>query len=106
MPAKTTHPLDKLTFDNRFVRELPGDPETDNYRRQVYAACYSYVTPTPVSQPRLVAYSRAAAASLGLSDADCLSEDFVQIFAGNRLAEGMMPYATCYGGHQFGYWAG
>ena len=106
MPPKTTTPLDQLTFDNRFVSELPGDPETDNYRRQVYSACYSYVTPTPVSQPRLVAYSTEAAQSLGLSAADCLSEDFAQIFAGNRLAKGMMPYATCYGGHQFGYWAG
>ena len=28
------------------------------------------------------------------------------MFAGNRLLDGMDPYATVYGGHQFGNWAG
>ena len=36
----------------------------------------------------------------------CESENFVQVFAGNRLSAGMDSYATCYGGHQFGHWAG
>ena len=35
--------LDILTFDNSFTRELPADPETENYRRQVKQACYSRV---------------------------------------------------------------
>lgn len=99
-------PLDNLLFDNSFVRELPADPEPDNYRRQVYAACYSWALPTVVSQPKMVAYSSVLAAELGLSEADCESEDFCQIFVGNRLAKGMQAYAMCYGGHQFGHWAG
>lgn len=98
--------LNALRFDNRFIRELPGDPETDNYRRQVYAACYSRVPPTSVSQPKLVAYSREMAEQLGLSETDCRSAEFKQIFAGNGLSTGMEPYACCYGGHQFGHWAG
>ncbi len=49
--------LENLTFDNRFTRELPADPETENSRRQVMQACYSRVQPTPVAQPRLVAYA-------------------------------------------------
>ncbi|WFP49719.1 YdiU family protein [Methylomonas sp. EFPC3] len=101
-----SYSLDCLRFDNRFVRELPGDTEPDNFRRQVYGACYSLVQPTPVKSPRLVAYSAEVAAELGLSDQDCLSEDFCQVFAGNRLAAGMQPFAMCYGGHQFGHWAG
>jgi uncharacterized protein YdiU (UPF0061 family) len=28
------------------------------------------------------------------------------VFAGNRLLPGTEPYAACYGGHQFGNWAG
>jgi uncharacterized protein YdiU (UPF0061 family) len=28
------------------------------------------------------------------------------VLAGNRLVPGMQPYAACYGGHQFGSWAG
>lgn len=98
--------LERLHFDNRFTAELPGDPERANYRRQVQGACYARVAPTPVAAPRLVAFSPEAASLLDLSAADCLSEAFVQIFAGNRLLPGMDPYATCYGGHQFGHWAG
>jgi uncharacterized protein YdiU (UPF0061 family) len=98
--------LDKLIFDNRFVRELPADLETDNSRRQVVGACYSRVLPIKTSQPQMVAYSREVAELLDLTPEDCESDDFLQVFSGNRLAAGMYPYATCYGGHQFGYWAG
>ena len=31
---------------------------------------------------------------------------FAEVFVGNRLLPGMKPIATCYGGHQFGNWAG
>ena len=102
----TPSALDALHFDNAFVRELPGDPEPANTRRQVNGACYSRVAPTPVRAPRLVAWSAEVAALLDLDDASCRSEDFVQIFAGNRLLPGMDPFAMCYGGHQFGNWAG
>lgn len=101
-----SQPLNTLRFDNRFVKELPADPEIENYRRQVYAACYSHVNPTTVNQPVLVAYSREVAEELGLSDAVCQTDDFCQVFSGNRLVPGMQPHASCYGGHQFGNWAG
>ena len=32
--------------------------------------------------------------------------ELVEILAGNRVIAGMAPYAACYGGHQFGAWAG
>ena len=98
--------LERLTFDNRFFTELPADPAPDNRRRQVFGACYSRVNPTPVAAPKVVAVSREVAESLGLSEADCQSEAFAQVFGGNALIEGMTPYAMCYGGHQFGNWAG
>lgn len=98
--------LDALTFDNRFVRELPADLETQNEPRQVVGACYSNVLPTPVRQPRTVAFAKEVADLLDLSEDICESADFAQVFAGNRLAKGMEAYATCYGGHQFGEWAG
>ncbi|MEQ1635111.1 MAG: protein adenylyltransferase SelO [Methylococcales bacterium] len=98
--------LDDLIFDNRFIHELPDDPDVSNKRRQVYGACYSRVLPTPVANPSLVAYSREVADFLDLTREACGSEVFTQIMAGNRLAKGMEPYATCYGGHQFGQWAG
>ena len=98
--------LEQLSFDNRFVRELPGDPQSANTRRQVYGACYSRVLPVQAPSPRLVAYSRESAALLGLSEADCQSPLFTRIFSGNIVLPGMEPHAACYGGHQFGRWAG
>ena len=97
--------LAALTFDNRFVAELPADPESENFRRQV-AACYSHVDPTPVARPRLIGWSPEAAALLDLPADPGDGEALAEVFAGNRLLSGMQPVATCYGGHQFGNWAG
>ena len=91
-----------MEFDNRFVRELPGDAEQSLRRRQVLGACWSSVIPTPVSRPYLIAYSREVAAMIGLSDADVHAPWFPEVFGGNRLLDGMQPFAACYGGHQFG----
>ncbi len=93
-------------FDNRFVRELPGDPEEGRHVRQVYGACYSRVEPTPVRAPALLAWSPEVAGLLGIDDADIRSQVFAEVFGGNALLPGMEPYAACYGGHQFGNWAG
>src|SRR4051812_13607240 len=95
-----------LRFDNSFVRDLPADPSTDNRVRQVHGACYSRVAPTPVADPRLVACAREVAQLIGLGEDDCHSNEFAAVFAGNQLLPGMDPYAACYGGHQFGSWAG
>jgi uncharacterized protein YdiU (UPF0061 family) len=98
--------LQSLQFDNRFTRELPADPGTGSMRRQVRNALYSRVEPTPVSAPRLVACWREVAELLGLDPGVCESPAFAEVFSGNRLVPGMDPHATCYGGHQFGNWAG
>ena len=95
-----------VSFDNRFVSELPGDPDASNERRQVLHACWSSVAPTPVSAPRTIAVSRDVAAMVGFTGADITTQEFADVFAGNRLIDGMQPYAACYGGHQFGTWAG
>lgn len=93
-------------FDNAFVRELPADPETAPGVRQVQGALYSRVQPTPVAAPRLLAYSAEMAARLGLDEAALRSPEFAQVFGGNALLPGMQPFASNYGGHQFGHWAG
>lgn len=98
--------LHELLFDNRLVRELPADPETENYRRQVTGAIYSRVNPTPVSNPQLLAGAAEVAALLDLPATIFQHAEFAQVFAGNQLLAGMEPHACCYGGHQFGNWAG
>ncbi|MDT3669179.1 MAG: YdiU family protein [Aromatoleum sp.] len=98
--------MKSLAFDNRFVHELPGDPEPSPHVRQVHGACYSRVMPTPVRAPQLIAWSPEVAALVGFDEADVRSPEFAAVFAGNALMPGMEPYAACYGGHQFGNWAG
>src|SRR5690606_19946447 len=98
------HAVAMLRFDNAFLRELPGDPETGPRRRQVQAM-WSRVRPEPVSAPRLLAYSREMADTLGFDTATVRSQAFAEVFGGNALWPGMDPFAGNYGGHQFGHWA-
>lgn len=102
----TVYSLNELHFDNRFVRELPADKEPENYCRQVEGACYSFVNPTATSNPSLIAYSPEVAELLNLSQESCESTQFSRVFSGNELLPAMQPFAMCYGGHQFGNWAG
>ncbi len=94
------------SFDNRFFSELPADPIRENSLRQVQGAAYSHAQPTPVSAPRLLAWTPEVAAAIGLSVGDVESAEFLAAFSGNALLPGMQPYAVAYGGHQFGHWAG
>ena len=104
--TNTAEPFTRWRFDNQFILQLPGDSETENFRRQVYAACYSLVRPKTAAQPKLVDYSKAMAQQLDLTEQDCQSVWFTQVMAGNQLLPEMQAYASCYGGHQFGHWAG
>jgi len=103
---QTVRNLDELQFDNQFTRNLPADEEAKNFRRQVTGACYSRVLPTKVARPQLVAYSKEVADLLDLSADTVKSDEFAAVFAGNQVLAGMDPFAMCYGGHQFGNWAG
>jgi len=99
--------MENLNFDNTFVRELPADPELQNNTRQVYGSLFSYVSPTPTStEPYLVAYSREVCELLDLDPAECERPEFPLIMSGSAPLPGSKPYAQCYGGHQFGTWAG
>ncbi|HEX7841746.1 MAG TPA: YdiU family protein [Kofleriaceae bacterium] len=94
----------QLRYTDRFVRDLPGDPRDDNRTREVLRACYSRVAPTQVARPELVALVPEVAALIELDPHP--TPELVEVLAGNRVVEGMAPYAACYGGHQFGTWAG
>ncbi len=96
--------IDQLRLASRFVSELPGDPREDNRIRQVMGACYSRVAPTQVAKPELLVLVPEVAALLDLSPEP--TPELAEVLAGNRVLPGMAPYAACYGGHQFGSWAG
>jgi uncharacterized protein YdiU (UPF0061 family) len=94
----------ELRFTDRFVRALPADPREDLNIRQVHEACYSRVQPTAVPKPELIVLVPEVAALLDLDPTP--TPELTQVLAGNRVLPGMKPYAACYGGHQFGTWAG
>jgi uncharacterized protein YdiU (UPF0061 family) len=96
--------IEHLRLTDRFVRELPGDPIEANHTRQVLRACYSRVQPTAVAKPELLVLVPEVAALLDLDPRP--TPALVDVLAGNRVLPGMAPYAACYGGHQFGTWAG
>lgn len=98
--------LERLNFDNQFTQNLPADVNPVSSRRQVRNACYSRVLPTKVTDPKLIAWSREVAELLDLDDDPFATTEAGEVFGGNRVLAGMDPFAMCYGGHQFGNWAG
>lgn len=96
----------KLNIKDTFNKELPADPILENSRRQVEKACYSYVEPKHTSKPEVIHVSKEMASSLGISEEDIASDEFRDVFTGNTIMANTNPFAMCYGGHQFGNWAG
>lgn len=82
---------------------LPADPDPQNTTRPVRGATHSWVRPTPVRIPKLRGWSESLAAVLHLSRRE---EDICRVLSGNFVPDGLTPFAACYGGHQFGNWAG
>lgn len=93
-------------LENRFVSELPGDPVLENRTRQVTGSCYSLVTPRLFPNASLLAWSQELGAELGFSPTTLGLERFTAFVSGNEPLPEMQSYALCYGGHQFGHWAG
>lgn len=105
----------KLPADSLFP--TPADshktPRHEIGPRQVRDALFTWVRPQTVESPELLAVSPAAMRDLGIKEGDEKTDDFVNTVAGNKLQgwdeeklEGGYPWAQCYGGFQFGQWAG
>ncbi len=90
--------LESANFHSRFVDELPGE-EGPARPRAVQNALYSLVKPTPVRDPKLLAWSKDLALRFGI-------EPNAALLAGNFVPNHAKPFAARYGGHQFGNWAG
>jgi len=95
-----------LNIQDTFNKELPADTNRNNFPRQVFEACFSFVTPKPPAKPELLHVSDEMLLAIGLQKDDKNSEEFLNIFSGKKVLENTTPYAMCYGGHQFGHWAG
>ena len=116
--------LRDLPKSNTFTSVLPPDPEfrtptiSHNASREqlgpriVKGALYTFVRPEGTEEPELLGISRTAIRDIGLKEGEEATEDFKALVAGNKLfwdkstKEGIYPWAQCYGGYQFGSWAG
>lgn len=97
--------LDELKLRQSVQDTLPGD-RGSNQIRQTPGVCYAYVAPRTPHSPSLVALSDEMVDALELHPQITASPEFLHLVSGGELPEGMDPYAWCYGGHQFGHWAG
>ncbi len=61
---------------------------------------FTRLDPTPVKEPKLLAWNADLAALLGIEGGD--AETRAQVFGGNAVPEGAAPLAQLYAGHQFG----
>ncbi|MFT4678026.1 MAG: hypothetical protein ACI84C_001468 [Flavobacteriales bacterium] len=98
--------LNSLHIHDFFTKELPADPIEQGKERQVKGSCFSYIDPTVPAKPSVVHIADEVADLIGLNKEDMGSEDFIKIFSGAEVMNGTKPFAMCYGGHQFGNWAG
>jgi hypothetical protein len=94
--------LETLVFDNRALRTLPIDKEERNYVRTVNNSCFSLVSPTPLSNPQLVSYSKPALRLIDIDDQQINRNEFIEYFSGNKIIPGSETASHCYCGHQFG----
>jgi len=109
----------------KFTSALPPDskfptpaishatPRDEIEPRLVKGALFTWVRPEEAKDPELLAVSPAALRDLGIREGEEQTEEFKQVVAGNKLlgwdaekGEGGYPWAQCYGGWQFGSWAG
>lgn len=96
----------KLNIKNTFISELPADENIENSRRQVTEAVFSYVNPKETKAPKIIHTSQEMASNLGITEEETQSDFFKKIVSGNEVYPSSKPFAMCYGGHQFGNWAG
>jgi uncharacterized protein YdiU (UPF0061 family) len=102
---ETRRAVHEAEFFNSFVEELPAEIAPDHRPRQVPGYCSSLIHPTPVADPRLLAWSTEFGDYLGL-ERPAERGLAVDALAGNLVTASMKPFAARYAGHQFGSWAG
>lgn len=97
--------LSNGSWHRRFTDIFPKDPRDDVSTRQVLGALYSKTYPTQVKNPSLVLWSEALSNDLKILHPENDSSS-LDLLCGNFLHPEMQPFASRYGGHQFGHWAG
>lgn len=91
-----------MKVTNTFTSQLPADDNRQVFSRTVEKACFSFVQPVKFDQASMVHWNKVLENQLNLNFSE---QDQLDIFSGRKLLSDD-SYAMCYGGHQFGHWAG
>lgn len=108
-----------------FTSKLPNDPKfptpaaSHKTPREkigpatVKGALFTWVRPEEQKEPELLAVSSSAMRDMGIKEGEEKTDEFRETVVGNTILgwdaekeEGGYPWAQCYGGWQFGSWAG
>lgn len=98
--------LEHLNITERYLEQLPCDPSQAPFPRTVQGAAYSLVQASPCPKPQLIALNKGLALNLGFKASDFNSKELPKLLCGAQIPKSIKPWASCYGGHQFGQWAG
>lgn len=123
-----TFSMRDLPKSNVFTQSLPPDadfptPASSHAAerrtlgpRLVKNAAYTFVRPDPMKKSEFISASKAALRDLAIDPAAVETDDFKDTVAGNKIItidpdkepgeKDIYPWAQCYGGYQFGNWAG
>lgn len=95
----------EIKFEPIFSKELPADTLSKNGSRIVEEACFSLVNPKLPSNPKFVHLSSDLCEALGIQLSE---EEAITYLSGSERvpSEAFNSFSMCYGGHQFGQWAG
>lgn len=112
---KSWHFTESLPADTLFATpaESHKTPRAEIRPRQVRGAIFTWVRPEEQKRTELLSVSPAAMRDIGIKSGEEKTDDFKKFVVGNKLygwdeekLEGGYPWAQCYGGFQFGQWAG
>ncbi|MFK7826061.1 MAG: YdiU family protein [Oligoflexales bacterium] len=97
-------PLHQKQFEYDFISHFQGDDSYLKTPRQTPDVFYCLTQPQATIAPSLIAASSKLMQDFSIEEP--LSQRDVAILGGNCQDLNLKPYAVCYGGHQFGHWAG
>ena len=126
--SSRTFSMRDLPKSNNFTQKLPPDPQysrpVQSHReersklgpRLVKSAAYTFVRPDPYGKTELLGVSKAALRDLAIDPEAVETEEFKDTVSGKKIITidgkqdpedtDIYPWAQCYGGYQFGQWAG
>lgn len=96
----------ELPLEEGLVNKLPLDLNEEGLSRQTPGVFGSIIRSQCLfPDARLLAYSSPLASTLGVSQEQLISGRLTPLLSG-QSHHNAKPYAQCYGGFQFGHWAG